>query len=173
MSQPSSTREHLRWTSRTSRLPSSFSSVTEAASLVDANLVLWAHHRQFSQHEKALLWWRRALNSSPQVGIAWPTILAFLRVSTHPRALSRPVGIDLAWSEVERWLDRPNVWIPVPTERHAAILDELLHRGRASGNHVPDADLAALAIEWGLELLSADRDFARYPGLRWRDPLAD
>ena len=146
--------------------------MAEAASLVDANLVLWAHHRQFAQHAVAFEWWKKTLNSSPQVGIAWPTIVAFLRISTHPRALRRPLRIDVAWSEVMRWLDRPNVWIPVSTERHAAILDGLLDKAGVTGNHVPDADLAALAIEWGLELLSADRDFARYPGLRWRDPLA-
>lgn len=146
--------------------------MAERASLVDANLVLWAHHRQFSQHSKALPWWRKTLSSSPRVGIGWPTIIAFLRISTHQRALRRPLGIDVAWSEVEHWLARPNVWVPIPTERHAGILDELLHSGGASGNHVPDAHLAALAIEWGLELLTADRDFARYPGLRWRDPLA-
>ena len=146
--------------------------MADAASLVDANLVLWAHHRQFPRHDKAREWWRKTLNSSPQVGIAWPTIVAFLRISTHPRALRRPLDIDVAWSEVKRWLERPNVWIPVPTERHPGILDELLRKGAATGNHVPDADLAALALEWGLELLSADRDFARYPGLRWRDPLA-
>lgn len=144
----------------------------EAASLVDANLVIWAHHREFAQHDLAFRWWKKALNSSPQVGIAWPTIVAFLRISTHPRALQRPLRIGVAWSEVTRWLGRPNVWIPVPTERHPAILEGLLDKGGVNGNHVPDAHLAALAIEWGLELLSADRDFARYPGLRWRDPLA-
>lgn len=146
--------------------------MAEAASLIDANLVLWAHHRQFSQHKRAHEWWRETLSTSPWVGIAWPTILAFLRISTHPRALRRPLGIEVAWSEVLHWIERPNVRIPLPTERHPTILDELLRKGGVSGNHVPDADLAALAIEWGLELLSADRDFARYPGLRWRDPLA-
>lgn len=69
------------------------------------------------------------------------------------------------------WLDRPNVWVPVPTERHRNLLARCLLEGRASGKHSSDAHLAALALEWGLELLSADRDFARYPGLRWRDPL--
>lgn len=146
--------------------------MAEAASLVDANLLIWAHHVQFRQHERARQWWRNALNSSPQVGIPWSTILAFLRISTHPRALTRPLDIDRAWAEVKRWLSRPNVWIPVPTERHTAILEEVLRTGAAGGNHVTDADLAALAIEWGLELISADRDFARYPSLRWRDPLA-
>lgn len=146
--------------------------MADAASLVDANLVLWAHHRQFAQHEAARAWWRGALTASPQVGVSWPTIVAFLRISTHPRALRKPLSIDVAWSEVERWISRPNVWIPVPTERHGAIFADLLRSGAATANHVPDAHLAALAIEWGLELLSADRDFARYPGLRWRDPVS-
>jgi toxin-antitoxin system PIN domain toxin len=145
---------------------------TESAPLVDANLILWAHHRQFPQHETARSWWRRALSERPLVGIPWPSILAFVRVSTHPRALERPLVIGAAWRIVEGWLDRANVWIPVPTERHRTILAPLLEKGKATGNHVPDAHMAALAIEWGLELQSADRDFARYPGLRWRDPLA-
>jgi toxin-antitoxin system PIN domain toxin len=107
----------------------------------------------------------------PLVAIPWPTILAFTRISTHPRALEHPLEIADAWAVVEGWLQRPNVWIPVPTERHREVLAPLLVGGQAVGNHVPDAHLAALAIEWGLELQSADRDFARYPGLRWRDPL--
>jgi predicted nucleic acid-binding protein len=74
---------------------------------------------------------------------------------------------------VQGWLARPNVRVPVPTDRHEQLLGELLLGARATGNHTSDAHLAALAIEWGLELCSADRDFARYPGLRWRDPLAD
>jgi toxin-antitoxin system PIN domain toxin len=106
------------------------------------------------------------------VAIPWPTIVAFLRLSTHPRALEYPLELRVAWDEARRWLDRPNVWIPTPTERHASILAGLLPAAGSGGNHVPDAHLAALAIEWGLELLSADRDFARYPGLRWRDPIA-
>ena len=76
----------------------------------------------------------------------------------HPRALERPLEVGRAWEVVREWLSRPNVRVPVPTDRE---------------NHTSDAHLAALAIEWGLELCSADRDFARYPGLRWRDPLAE
>jgi toxin-antitoxin system PIN domain toxin len=146
---------------------------TSAASapLVDANLILWAHHRQFAQHDAARSWWARLLSEQPLVGIPWPSILAFVRISTHPRALAHPLAIEDAWRIAEGWLSRPNVWTPVPTERHRTLLASLLVAGRASGNHVPDAHLAALAIEWGLELQSADRDFARYPGLRWRDPV--
>lgn len=143
------------------------------APLIDANLVLWAHHRQFAQHDLTRTWWRRLLSEQALVGIPWPSVLAFVRISTHPRVLERPIDVRAAWDVVETWLSRPNVWIPVPTERHRSILGPLLGAGTASGNHVPDAHLAALAIEWGLELLSADRDFSRYPGLRWRDPLGE
>lgn len=146
--------------------------MAEAASLVDANLLLWAHHDAFSQHDDARSWWASTLTDAPMVGIPWPSVLAFVRISTHPRALAVPASVSEAWAVVESWLDRPNVWIPVPTERHRALLGQLLVSGKASGNHSSDAHMAALAMEWGLELLSADRDFARYPGLRWRDPLA-
>jgi len=142
------------------------------AVLIDANLVLWAHHRQFPDHDRARAWWADTLTNVAVVGIPWPTVLAFLRISTHARALERPLTIEAAWEVAQGWLERPNVRCPPPTERHAAILGTLLTRDGASGNHTTDAHLAALAIEWGLELQSADRDFARYRGLRWRNPLA-
>ena len=141
------------------------------AILVDANLVLWAHHRQFVQHDAARRWWSETLSSTPVVGVPWPTVLTFLRISTHSRALERPLAIGTAWGVVTGWLELPNVRCPVPTERHPAILGQVLEAGSAAGNHTTDAHLAALAIEWGLELQSGDRDFARYSGLRWRDPL--
>jgi predicted nucleic acid-binding protein len=81
------------------------------------------------------------------------------------------VPIREAWSEVRAWLARPNVRVPVPGDRHAEVLGDLLLRTNATGNQASDAHMAALAIEWGLELCSGNRDFARYPGLRWRDPL--
>ena len=145
---------------------------TGGAPIVDANLVLWAHHRHFPQHDDARRWWQRLLSEVPLVGVPWPTVLAFVRISTHARAFQRPLDLSAAWRTVEGWLDRPNVWVPVPTESHRQVLATMLQGGRATGNHVPDAHLAALAIEWGLELQSGDHDFARYPGLRWRDPLA-
>jgi toxin-antitoxin system PIN domain toxin len=142
------------------------------ARLVDANLVIWAHHEQFAQHPQARRWWAATLTSAPAVGIPWPTILAFVRISTHPRALSRPLDVSHAFEVVEGWLARPNVFVPVPTDRHGPLLGTMLREGKAAGNHSTDAHLAALAVEWGLEVVSADRDFARYPGLRWHDPTA-
>jgi len=140
------------------------------ALLVDANLVMWAHHRQFPHHRPALAWWNQVLSTVPQIGIPWPTVTAFLRLSTHPRVLTEPITLDDAAGVVARWLGRPNVTTPVPTSRHWPLFATLLATGAATANHVNDAHLAALAMEWGLELASADRDFARYPGLRWVDP---
>jgi hypothetical protein len=141
-----------------------------SAVLLDANLLLWAHHRGFAQHEQARRWLAAALSEIPVVGIPWPSVLAFLRMSTHPRAFQQPLEIKAAWQIVDGWLSRPNVRTPAPTDAHADLLRDMLVAGRAAGNHTTDAHLAALAIEWGLLLLSADRDFARYPGLRWQDP---
>jgi len=141
------------------------------AILVDANLVMWAHHRQMPEHARARDWWAETLTETPLVGIPWPTIVAFIRLSTHPRILERPVEVQTAWEVVSGWLNRPNVRRPVPTDRHAGLLRELLVDARATGNHAPDAHLAALALEWGLVLVSADGDFARYRGLRWHNPL--
>ena len=132
--------------------------------------LLWAHHRGFPEHERARGWMGSALTDIPVVGIPWPSVLAFLRISTHPRALERPLDIGTAWSVAQEWLSRPNVSAPAPTDRHADLLGQLLISGRAAANHTTDAHLAALAIEWGLVLVSPDRDFARYPGLRWHDP---
>jgi uncharacterized protein len=143
-----------------------------AAILLDANLLLWAHHQQFAHHEPARAWLAETLSTVPVVGIPWPSILAFVRISTHPRALERPLDAPAARGVVEGWLKRPNVSAPVPTDRHAALFGDLFVGGRATGNHTSDAHLAALAVEWGLVLVSADRDFARYPGLRWHDPSA-
>lgn len=140
------------------------------AVLVDANLVLWAHHRQFDQHEPARAWWAHTLSTTQVVGLPWPTVLAFVRLSTHPRVLGRPIDVSTAYSVVEGWLARDNVMSPTPTERHRELYGRMLRDAHAAGNHAMDAHLAALAVEWGLELLTADRDFGRYPGLRWSDP---
>jgi toxin-antitoxin system PIN domain toxin len=143
-----------------------------SAILVDANLIVWAHHRQFPHHESARAWLASTLSTVQTVGIPWPSILAFIRLSTNRRALERPLEVSQALEVVTGWLARDNVTTPVPTQRHIAVFADLVRQGRASGDHSTDAHLAALAIEWGLVLMSADRDFARYPGLRWEDPSA-
>jgi hypothetical protein len=112
------------------------------------------------------------LNGAAPVGLPWHALLGFLRISTNKRIVERPLPMTGAWVQVLSWLGRENVWIPQPTARHAEILGGLIVQPGVHGNLVPDAHLAALAIEHGLTLCSTDGDFARFSGLRWLNPLA-
>lgn len=139
--------------------------------LVDANLLVYAHVSNFPQHEAAQAWLDGCLNGTSAVGLPWESVLAFLRLTTNPRVFKQPETIERAWAQVSEWLALPNVWMPQPLENHAGILGELLHATGASANLIPDAHLAALAIGHGLTMCSTDRDFGRFPGLKWRNPL--
>ncbi len=139
--------------------------------LVDANLLIYAYARDMPQHETARTWLDQQLNTLPRVGLPWPSLLAFVRLMSHPRIFEHPVSVPTAWDQVELWLRVPAVWIPAPTEQHATTLGELMTTVVTRANHIPDAHLAALAIEHGLTLCSSDRGFARYPGLRLENPL--
>ena len=140
--------------------------------LVDANLLLYAADASAPQHGRAAAWLTEQLNGDRRVGLPWESLVAFVRIATHPRASDNPLAPDAAWCFVEDWLAAPPAWVPLPTERHADVLGALLRRYRLAGNLVPDAHLAALAIEHGLEVCSADTDFARFTEIRWRNPLA-
>ncbi|MGY1665128.1 TA system VapC family ribonuclease toxin [Geodermatophilus sp. SYSU D00696] len=140
--------------------------------LVDANLLLYAVSTAAPQHEAARAWWETTLDGAGRVGLPWQTIGAFVRIATHSRVTRRPLTAEEAWSYVAEWLEVDGVWVPAATERTARILGDLLRRTGATGNLVPDAQLAALAIEHGLAVATADTDFARFPGVRWVDPLA-
>jgi hypothetical protein len=138
--------------------------------LVDANLLVYAHVASFQQHEAARSWLDQRLSGKSQVALAWESTLAFVRLVSNPRIFERPEPVSSAWAQVQRWLDCPNAWIPLPTDRHREVLSAFL--GVVSrANHVPDAHLAALAVEHGLTLCSTDGDFARFQGLRWENPL--
>lgn len=127
-------------------------------------------HTQFEAHSNAKAWLDERLNGIERVGLPWGALLAFLRLSANPRVLSRPMPLRDATAVVRAWLELPVTWTPEPTERHAATLATLLEP-ESKPDLVPDAHLAALAIEHGLTLCSTDRDFARFKGLRWTDPL--
>ena len=124
------------------------------------------------EHERAREWLDGRLNDSPRVGLPWPSLLAFVRLVSNPRVFQRPERVTRAWLQVERWLDVDNAWIPAPTERHPEILARLLQETGEKADLVPDAHLAALAVEHGLTLCSTDGDFARFSDLDWRNPLA-
>ena len=139
--------------------------------LVDANLLVYAHVRSFQQHEIARAWLDSQFNGSSRVGLPWHSLLAFLRIVTNPRIFQMAATMADAWKQVEEWLDCSVAWIPDPTEHHRDVLSSLLTASGMQANLVPDAHLAALAIEHGLILCSTDGDFARFRNLRWQNPL--
>ncbi len=139
--------------------------------LVDANLLVYARVASLSQHERAKRWLDQRLNGTASVGLPWPSLLGFVRLVSNPRIFGKPESIASAWRKVEAWLDCPCVWSPTPTERHREVIGTLLTTATTRANLVPDAHLAALAIEHGLTLCSTDGDFARFPGVQWENPL--
>lgn len=140
--------------------------------LIDANILVYARVRSVPQHEAARTWLDRQLNGTTAVGLPWVSLLAFLRLVTNPRIFERPDSMSDAWRQVTAWLGCEPAWTPQPGEGHTKLLGELLGLPGMHGNLVPDAHLAALAMEHGLTLCSTDGDFARFPGLRWSNPLA-
>ena len=140
--------------------------------LIDANLLIYAHVNNFPQHFAAKSWLDQCLNASAPVGLPWPSLLGFLRIVTNPRIFDQPESTKDAWKQIKEWLDCPSAWIPRPEERHVEILEGLLVELNITANLVPDAHLAALAIEHGLILCSTDGDFGRFPNLKWENPLS-
>jgi toxin-antitoxin system PIN domain toxin len=139
--------------------------------LVDANLLLYAANRAAPEHPVARRWLDGRLNGSARVGLPWPSILAFVRIASNPAIVRRPVAPPAAWRQVRDWLACEAAWIPLPGDRHADVLGPLLAPPFVTSRLVPDAHLAALAIEHGLTLCSTDGDFAKFPGLKWENPL--
>jgi toxin-antitoxin system PIN domain toxin len=139
--------------------------------LIDANLLLYAYDSSSEQHRAAADWLSACLSGPELAGFAWMTILAFLRIGTHPRLRAQPFSSAEAAAIVQEWLDQPNVRILTPTDRHWTILKGLLGTAQVRAALVTDAHLAALAIEHGAVLYSNDRDFTRFPGLKWVNPL--
>ena len=140
--------------------------------LVDANILLFAADTTAAHHEKAANWLTEQLNGDRRVGLPWESLAAFMRIATHPRAAAQPLTPTEAWKHVEDWLAVPIVWVPVATERHAAVFGNLVTKYGLAGNLIPDAHLAALAIQHGLTVCSADTDFARFSEINWSNPLA-
>ena len=140
--------------------------------LIDVNLLVYAWDRRSPFHEPAVQWLDARLSESIRVGLPWECLLGFMRVVTNPRIYERPAPVDVAWRQVELWLNARNVWVPVAGDRHREILNRLLSRLGGGAKLIPDAHLAALAIEHGLVLFTTDGDFARFDGLRWMNPLS-
>jgi toxin-antitoxin system PIN domain toxin len=139
--------------------------------LPDVNLLLYAVDEGSAWHEPARTWVEERLSGTETLALAWVVLLAFIRLTTSPRVFQSPLSTSEALDLVDSWLAQPCVTVAHPTSRHAAVLRDLLEPLGTAGNLTTDAHLAALAIEHGAELCSTDRDFSRFAGLRWADPL--
>jgi len=139
----------------------------------DINLLLYASLDAFPEHAAARAWWERLLNGPAPVALTGPVVFGFVRIATSPKIFDPPMAVDDAVTRVEGWFARPNVQFLLPGPRHLEVAFRLLRDLGTAGNLTTDVQLAALAIEYQAEVHSADTDFARFPELRWVDPLRD
>jgi toxin-antitoxin system PIN domain toxin len=139
--------------------------------VVDANLLIHAVNADSPFHQKAKAWLESAISGPETVGLPWLVLLAFLRLTTRTGLFQKPLAVETAFDLIDAWLQQPSVTVPEPTARHLRTLRDLVLPLGTGGNLTSDAHLAALAIEHGAEVCSTDNDFARFRGLRWRNPL--
>jgi uncharacterized protein len=139
--------------------------------ILDVNLLLYAYDSRAPRHAPAEEWLEQTLSGPETVGLAWVTLLGFVRISTGPHGRGERWSAGQALDVVDSWLAQPNATVVHPTSRHASVLRDLLAPLGAGGNLTTDAHLAALAIEHGATLYSSDNDFSRFAGLDWVDPL--
>jgi toxin-antitoxin system PIN domain toxin len=140
--------------------------------VLDANILLYAYDSVSSQHAKARAWVERVFSGSDPVGLPWQTVSAFLRIMTNPRLPGERFTLGEAVRIVEGWLEQPNVRLLAPGDDHWVLFRQMIVEGQASGGLITDAQLAALTMEYGGELHTTDRDFSRFPGLRWTNPFS-
>lgn len=141
--------------------------------LLDANLLIYAVNKDLPEHKRARTWWEEALSGAGAVGLPWVSLTAFLRICTNSRIFANPLSSEQALAFVGEWLDRPNVGTIVPGVGHWAILRNLVRQTGIAGNLTTDAHIAALALEHGCTVCSADNDFKRFPGVAHINPLTD
>jgi toxin-antitoxin system PIN domain toxin len=140
--------------------------------LPDVNVLLYAFRRDSPRHREYLRWLEDVVNAEAVYGMAPQALASLVRISTHPRIYVHPSTLAEAFAFCEALLQPEHCTMVQPGPRHWAIFTDLCRRSRASGNLVQDAWFAALAIELGCEWITTDRDYARFPGLRWREPLS-
>lgn len=141
--------------------------------LLDVNLLVYAYDATSQHHSRARPWWEDQLNGSQMIGLSWVGLLGFIRLLTNPRVFQNPYSSTEILEIVGTWLKQPHVKIVHPAEGHFNRLSGLIREIGTAGNLTTDAHLATLAIERGLILQTTDADFARFPGLKWDNPLKD
>ena len=139
--------------------------------VLDANILLYAYDSASSKHAKARAWVQDVFSQGAPVGLPWQTVGAFLRIMTNTRLPGERFSLEEAAQVVDGWLEQPNVRLLTPGDDHWMLLRRMVVEGQAPGALVSDAQIAALTVEYGGTLYTTDRDFARFPGLRWKNPL--
>lgn len=139
--------------------------------LADANILLYAEDTLSEHHDAARTWWDGQLSGHEPVGLCWPVLTAFVRIGTNPRLQRRPLTLGEAIARVQSWFDQPCVRLLEATDGHWTVFQRMLRAGNATANLVSDAHLAALALEHNCVLYSTDTDFARFRGLKWKNPV--
>lgn len=139
--------------------------------VVDANLLIYSYDVRSPHHKKSLAWIEKVFSGTELVGLPWQTVSAFVRIVTNRKLLGLALTLEHAVKTVDEWLEQPRVRLLLPGEDYWAVIRRVMIEGQASGPLVSAAEIAALTIEYGGVLYTADRDFARFPGLRWRNPL--
>jgi toxin-antitoxin system PIN domain toxin len=140
--------------------------------VLDANLLLYAYDSRSEKHEQARKWVEHAFSEEAVVGLPWQTVGAFIRIVTNPRIPGQRLTVDQAVQVVDQWLEQPNVKLLPPGDQHWNLFRKLLIAGQARGALATDAQLAALTMEYGGVLYTTDRDFGRFDGLRWTNPIS-
>ena len=140
--------------------------------LTDVNVLVYAHRTDAPDHAAYRKWLEELINSDQAYGFSNLVLSGFLRVVTHPRVFSPPSDLASAFAFTQGFRSQPNAVQVTPGPRHWDIFKSLSEAANVKGNLVPDAYLAALAIESGSEWITTDRDYSRFPGLKWRHPLA-
>jgi uncharacterized protein len=139
--------------------------------VLDANLLLYAYDSRSEKHEQARKWVEQVFSNGAMLGLPWQTVAAFIRITTNPRIPGERFSLDEVVRLVDQWLELPNVKLLAPGDQHWAMLRKLLIAGQARGPLATDAQLAALTMEHGGVLHTTDRDFARFPELKWTNPI--
>lgn len=141
--------------------------------LLDVNVLVYAHREDAERHDAFRAWLEAALDSDAGCAVSELVLSGCLRILTHPRIFSPPTPLDVAVRFVDELHEHPNVTVLAPGPGHWEIFLRLCRSGDARGNLISDAYHAALAMETGCEWATTDRDFARFDGLRWQNPLSD
>ncbi len=141
--------------------------------VLDVNLLLYAYDDTSTHHAAARAWVKAIFSGQELIGLPWQTVWAFLRLTTNSRVFQNCISMEVAVGFVQQWMGLKQVRLLAPGELHWSVLRQMLIEGQVKGPLTTDATLAALTIEHGGVLCSTDRDFARFPGLRWVNPLLE